>query len=199
MFNLDFSKEYILEDDYVRLTPLKIEHVSSLLSISNESNLWTYFIEKGNGIQNLTTYVQSTIVSRKQKKEYPFVVYDKMRKQYAGTTRFYDYDSSLRNIKLGHTWYGKEFRGTGLNKHCKYLLFEFAFEKIGMERIGFGAHADNTVSIVAMQSIGCKKEGVLRGFISSDRNNEREDVVLMSILKSEWLISLKSALKNKIR
>jgi RimJ/RimL family protein N-acetyltransferase len=25
--------------------------------------------------------------------------------------------------------------GTGLNKHCKYLLLQFAFETLGMERV----------------------------------------------------------------
>lgn len=199
MFKLDFSKEYILEDDYVRLIPLGIEHISSLLPISNETNLWTYFIEKGNGHQNLTAYVQYAITNRKLKKEYPFIVFDKLRKQYAGTTRFYDYSNSLKNIKLGHTWYGQDFRGTGLNKHCKYLILEFAFEQLGVERIGFGAHMDNTISIAAMQSIGCKKEGVLRSYLPLKNTQERADIVLMSILKSEWLSSVKLALKSKLR
>jgi hypothetical protein len=30
--------------------------------------------------------------------------------------------SILKTLLLGFTWYGKQFRGTGLNKHCKYLL-----------------------------------------------------------------------------
>ena len=156
MSHLDFSKNYILEDDCVKLSPLKIEHVEYLLDISKEDNLWTYFLEKGSGLKNLTAYISSTIHNRKSKKEYPFVVFDKVQKQYAGTTRFYDYSSELKTIKLGHTWHGKNFRGTGFNKRCKYLLFQFAFETLELERIGFGAHAKNAVSIAAMKSVGCK-------------------------------------------
>lgn len=130
MIDFDYSKDYILKDDRVRLSPLKLEYINLLLDVSKENNLWTYFLENGKGLKNLTNYVQSTINKRKLEKEYPFVIFDKVKNEYAGTTRFYDYLTDLKSIKLGHTWIGEHFRGTGLNKHCKYLLFEFAFEKL---------------------------------------------------------------------
>ena len=199
MLNFDYSKDYILEDDFVRLNSLKIEHVESLLKISNESDLWTYFLEKGNGLKNLTKYIQSTINNRKLEKEYPFIIFDKIKKEYAGTTRFYDSSKDLKAIKLGHTWIGEKFRGTGLNKHCKYLLFEFAFQKLEVERVGFGAHIENKISIAAMKSVGCKEEGVLRNFIPSYDGKERKDIVLLSILKNEWFDYTKPDLKKKLK
>ena len=198
MAHLDYSKHYVLEDDYVKLIPLKIEHIEYLLNVSKEHNLWTYFLEKGNGLKNLTNYIASTVHNRKHQKEYPFVVFDKIKKQYAGTTRFYDYSSELKTIKLGHTWYGKDFRGTGLNKRCKYLLFQFAFETLELERIGFGAHAENRVSIAAMKSVGCKEEGVLRNFMPSLNGKERANIILLSILKDEWFEKVKTELKAKL-
>ncbi|KAA5827886.1 GNAT family N-acetyltransferase [Algibacter amylolyticus] len=198
MSELDFSKDYILENDKVRLSPLKMEHVESLLDISEETNLWTYFLEKGNGLKNLTNYISSTVNNRKHKKEYPFIVFDKIKNRYAGTTRFYDYSKELKNIKLGHTWYGKSFRGTGLNKHTKYLLFEFAFEKLKVERVGFGAHAENKVSIAAMKGVGCKEEGVLRSFMPSLNNTGRANIILLSVLKEEWDNTIQFKLKNKL-
>ncbi|WP_411031621.1 GNAT family N-acetyltransferase [Spongiimicrobium sp. 3-5] len=198
MLIFDFNKEYVLEDDFVKLSPLRMEHIASLLEISEEPNLWTYFLEKGNGLQNLTKYVADTIDKRKRGTEYPFIVFDKTTNQYAGSTRFYDFIPELDVLKLGHTWYGNNFRGTGLNKRCKYLLFQFVFEKIGAERLGFGAHAENKVSIAAMESVGCKKEGVLRGFLPAMDTTARIDVVLMSILKSDWQLHAKTGLKNKI-
>ncbi|GAA4949835.1 GNAT family protein [Algibacter agarivorans] len=198
MSQLDFSQDYVLEDDYVKLMPLKIEHVERLLDISKEPNLWTYFLEKGNGLENLTHYISLTVHNRKHHKEYPFVVFDKIKKQYAGTTRFYDYSYELKTIKLGHTWYGKDFRGTGLNKHCKWLLFQFAFETLELERVGFGAHAENKISIAAMKSVGCSEEGVLRNFIPAINGNGRADIILLSILKDEWLETAKTELKHKL-
>ncbi|MGB5418547.1 GNAT family N-acetyltransferase [Algibacter sp.] len=198
MSQLDYSKGYVLEDDYVKLMPLKIEHIEYLLDLSKEPNLWTYFLEKGDGLENLTKYITSTVHNRKHQKEYPFIVFDKIKKQYAGTTRFYDNSSELKTIKLGHTWYGKDFRGTGLNKRCKYLLFQFAFETLELERVGFGAHAENKISITAMKSVGCKEEGVLRNFIPSLDGIGRSDIILLSILKDEWFEKVKTELKHKL-
>ena len=198
MFEFDYSENYILEDDFVKLSPLKIEHVEGLLEISNEWNVWTYFLEKGNGQENLTNYVLSTLNNRKLKKEFPFVIFDKVKNEYAGTTRLYDYLTDLKSIKLGHTWIGEKFRGTGLNMHCKYLLLEFAFEKLEVERIGFGAHIDNKRSIAAMKKIGCKEEGVLRNFIPSLDGKGRAHIILLSITKDEWFNTIKNELQQKL-
>ena len=178
--------------------PLKIEHVEYLLDISEETNLWTYFLEKGNGLENLTHYIASTVHNRGCQKEYTFIVFDKIKNLYAGTTRFYDYSSELKTIKLGHTWYGQCFRGTRLNKRCKYLLLQFAFEALKLERVGFGAHTENRISIAAMKSVGCKEEGVLRNFIPSLNGRERADIILLSILKDEWFEKVKTELKHKL-
>lgn len=194
----DFSKDYILEDDYVKLSPLRVGHIIALLEISNDLTIWKYFLEKGNGIDDLTKYINNAVNNRKINKEYPFIVFDKIKKQYAGITRFYEYSPEINTIKLGHTWYGKPFRGTGINKHSKYLLFEFAFENLEVERIGFGAHIENKISIAAMESVGCKKEGVLRNFIPSLNVKGRADVVLLSILKDEWNNTVKDQLQQKL-
>lgn len=198
MVQLDFSKDYILENETVRLSPLQRKNVNELLEISKDPTIWIYFLEKGNGLKNLTAYTNNAIQQRREKKEYPFIIFNKLKNQFVGTTRFYEYSSALKTIKLGHTWYGKEFRGTGINKQCKYLLFQFAFEKLEVERIGFGAYIDNAISIAAMKSVGCKKEGVLRNMFPAIDRNGRTDAILMSILKDEWQKTEKCKLKNKL-
>jgi hypothetical protein len=45
---------------------------------------------------------------------------------------FYDINLDYKTIVLGFTCYGKQFRRTGLNKHCKYLLLQFALEVLSM-------------------------------------------------------------------
>ena len=198
MLNFNFKENYILEDDFVKLSPLKIEHVEHLLDIANESDIWKYSFIKGNGIENLTKYIQAAIDNRKAKKEYPFVVFDKTKNEFAGSTRYCEINPILKAIRLGYTWYGKEFRGTGLNKHCKYVLFQFAFEQMDVERIGLGSYIENEISIAAMESVGCKKEGVLRGIFPATNGVGRTDAVLMSILKNEWNDTVKFELENKL-
>ncbi len=196
---LDWSENYVLEDDFVRLSSLESMHIRPLYDLTLDPKIWTYFLEKGQGGQQYETYINNAITQKKLKKEYPFVVFDKKKKQYAGMTRFYDYSSELQTIKLGHTWYGKAFRGTGINKHCKYLLFEFAFEKLEVERIGFGAYATNTISLAAMKSVGCHQEGVLRNLFPALDGNGRTDCALFSILREEWFDTAKDALRKKLR
>ncbi len=195
---LNWSENYVLEDNFVRLSPLASMHIKPLHDLTLDPEIWTYFLEKGQGGQEYETYINNALTQKKLKKEYPFVVFDKTKKQYAGMTRFYDYSSELQTIKLGHTWYGKAFRGTGINKHCKYLLFEFAFEKLAVERIGFGAYATNTISLAAMKSVGCQQEGVLRNLFPALDGNGRTDCALFSILRKEWLDTAKVVLKNKL-
>lgn len=195
---LEYSKDYILENEVVKLMPLQKEHVEGLMPLARDPNIWTYFLEKGCNSQQLTNYIQNALNSRAAKKEYPFVVFDKRNNKIAGTTRFYEFNQEIKTIKLGHTWYGTEFQGTGINKHCKYLLFEFAFEKLGVERIGFGSYITNLRSIAAMESVGCKKEGILRNMFPAIVGEGRTDAILLSILKNEWESEVKTILFSKL-
>lgn len=195
---LDFSKDYILENDTVRLSPLQKKHVKELSVQSNDPDIWTYLLEKGRSFEQLEVYVSQALENRKVSKEYPFIVYDKIQGRSAGTTRLYDYSEQLKIIKLGHTWYGKDFRGTTVNKNCKYLLLEFIFENLEVERVGFGVHEENQISLSALKSLGCIEEGVLRNFIPSLDGTGRTDIVLLSILKSEWMHSIKPELRKKL-
>lgn len=158
----DFKTNYILENKAVLLRPLELTDVPSLLEYAlNEADIWKYSLVQPIGEDGLRKYIESTLKARELQLEYPFIVFDKKAGKYAGSTRFYDIQLPFRTLQLGYTWYGKAFQGTGLNKHCKYLLLEFAFEKMNMLRVEFRADNNNARSIAAMKSIGCTAEGVL--------------------------------------
>ena len=195
---IDFQKEYILENNAVRLTPLKIEDSKKLVDFAiNEPDLWTYSLIQANSPDKMKVYIEKAIESRKNSNSYPFLVFDKRKNQYAGSTRFYDVQIENATLQLGFTWYGKDFQGTGINKNCKYLLLEFAFEVLKMERVEFRADNENTRSINAMKSIGCIVEGVLRSNTYKP-NGKRRDSIVLSILADEWHKTVKQTLKEKI-
>jgi len=194
-----FSDNIILEDDLVLLRPLQESDVNNLLEISiNEPETWKYSLVGADGKENLIKYIQSAIKKREDKKEFPFIVFDKKSQKYAGSTRFYDMNLEFKTLQLGYTWYGSAFRGTGLNKHCKFLLLQFAFETLGMERVEFRADNSNERSIAAMKSIGCKVEGVLRSHMPTIDKEIRRDSIVLSILKNEWFDEVKENLKQKL-
>lgn len=196
--NFDFKKDYVLENEFVRLEPLKSSDYKVLLNYSeNEPEIWEFNSGGANGKENLEKYIANAILQRELEKEYAFIIFDKKTQSYAGSTRFYAIFLENKTIEIGYTWYGKAFQGTGINKNCKFLLLEFAFEKLGMERVAFAANSKNHRSLNAMKSIGCVVEGVLRN-CSTDANGNRIDATRLSILINEWNDSVKENLKNKI-
>jgi RimJ/RimL family protein N-acetyltransferase len=199
--NLEFDTEheYVLEDSCVLLRSLRVDDCSNLLNFSlHEPEIWRYSLVQAGGEENLKAYINTALSARATGREYPFIVYDKRLQEYAGSTRFYDIQPVYKTLQLGYTWYGKKFQGTGLNKHCKYLLLEFAFEKLGMERVEFRADNQNKRSIAAMKSIGCVEEGVLRSHMPKYNSPERRDSIVLSILRQEWLQNVKQNLASKL-
>ena len=194
----NFENKYTLENNRVCLQPLELTDFNNLITFStNEPEIWEYSLVQAIGENGLKNYLNLAIQARKEKKEYPFIVFDKLTNSFVGSTRFYDIQLFNKCLQLGFTWYGKQFQGTGLNKHCKYLLLEFAFEKLKIERVEFRADNSNKRSIAALKSIGCIEEGILRS--NGMRNNgTRRDSIIFSILKSEWESNLKNELQNKL-
>ncbi len=196
---LDFKKNYVLENDLVRLTPLEESALKHLVHFSiNEPELWKYSLMQGDSPEKLKIYIDKALEGRHNKNAYPFIVYDKRTNQYVGSTRFYDIQIENATLQIGFTWYGKAFQRTGINKNCKYLLLAFAFDTLKMERVEFRADHENQRSIKAMKSIGCVVEGVLRSNAQKP-NGTRRDSIILSILRDEWNNTVKSTLAQYTR
>lgn len=199
MNDFNFSTDYVLETDVALLRPLKTDDFLNLIDFSlQEANIWQYSLMHAIGEEGLRNYLQAAEDGRKNEKQYPFIVFDKRVQQYAGSTRFYDIEPINRCLKLGYTWYGQSFQRTGLNKHCKYLLFEFAFETMKMERIELRADTNNERSIKAMQSIGCVIEGELRSNVIR-LDGKRRNTLVLSILREEWEQTVKQTLQHQLQ
>jgi N-acetyltransferase len=193
---LNFKEDYILENEIVKLRPLELSDFENLIHFSvNEPEIWKYSLIQANAEINLKKYIDLAINGRANSKEYAFIVFDKRTEKFAGSTRFYDIQVENLTLQLGYTWYGKDFQGTGLNKNCKYLLLEFAFDTLKIERVEFRADYENKRSISAMKSIGCKEEGILRSN-GLKADGTRRDSIVLSILKDEWNNKIKNELKK---
>ena len=196
--SLDTTRHYILENDRVILRPLELSDAHHLIQFSQtEPELWNYSLISASGPENFENYMQVAFQKKAEGDSYPFIVFDKKTAAYAGSTRFYDIQPQHNTMQLGYTWYGKTFQRTGLNRNCKFLLLEFAFETIGVERVEFRADAQNSASIAAMKAIGCTEEGILRNNCAS--SDGRRDSIVLSIPQTEWFESARAHLRNKIR
>lgn len=199
--SLKYDQEinYQLENERVLLRPLRQDDLEFLLPFAlNEPTTWQYSIINAVGEDGMKKYIDDALTAKATGKEYPFIVFDKDNQAYAGSTRFYDIQPVNKTLQLGYTWYGQNFRGTGLNKHCKFLLLQFAFETLAAERVEFRADARNTRSIAAMKSIGCVPEGIIRSHLPMP-DGTRRDSIILSILKQEWENNVKSNLQNQLK
>jgi RimJ/RimL family protein N-acetyltransferase len=196
--NFDPQIEYVLEDERVLLRPMKETDLELLLPFAlNEPDTWKYSYLSARGGEGMRQYVNDALDGRKAGTQYPFIVFDKKTGEYAGSTRFYDIKPAWQTLQLGYTWYGGKFRGSGLNKHCKFLLLQFAFECLDALRVEFRADSRNERSIAAMKSIGCIPEGILRQDMPLCDGDRRSSIIL-SILKGEWEGGVKDNLAKRL-
>lgn len=196
LFN--FKNDYILENEYAKLIPLKVSDFENLLEFSvNEPEIWQYSMVKADNPENLKKYISLALDEREKFNEYPFIIFDKTKQKFVGATRFCDIHINTNRLQMGYTWFGKNFQGTGINKHCKFLMLQFAFEEMGMERVEFRAYTENIRSINALKSIGCTIEGVIRSNAICPIG-KRRDTMVLSILKQEWTSTVKQMLNSKL-
>jgi N-acetyltransferase len=199
MITFPFIQPIILENERVLLRPLEADDYGHLLPFAlQEPDIWRFSLINPAGADGMQAYIDTAIAEREKHKEYPFVIYDKQAQAYAGSSRFYDIQSVNAAAQLGYTWYGTAFQRTGLNRHCKWLMLQFAFEQWGLERVEFRADANNERSINAMKAIGCVPEGILRSHLHTFTGRRRSSMVL-SILKDEWFGGVKEKLLQKIK
>lgn len=195
---LDFTKDYVLENEDLLLRPLQITDFDFLLEYSeNEKDIWGYNANSPNSKENLEKYIAAALSNRQKNTDYPFVVICKKDNKIVGCTRYYAISLVNNTLEIGFTWYGKKYQGTGINSVCKYLLLENAFENWHFDRVGFKANSKNMRSIAAMKKIGCVEEGIMRNY-AYGLNGERIDALVLSILKNEWQSTVKKNLINKI-
>jgi N-acetyltransferase len=195
---IDVNTDIRLESDRVLLRPLRAEDSEHLVPFAlNEPQLWTYSLVQGGGRENMLNYIKLAIDGRVSGTVFPFIIYDKSAQAYAGSTRFYDIQNHHLTTQLGFTWLGNAFQGTGLNRHMKWLMLDYAFREARLERVEFRADMNNARSIAAMKSIGCVEEGILRSNCTSPTG--RRSSIVLSILKEEWESSVGDALRASLR
>lgn len=190
--------ELILENEKVKLVPLSLEHETDFINYAlTEADTWQYSLvsPRGNAAA-MKNYIAFAITEKSENKAYTFTVIDKTTNTIAGCTRFYDIDFKNSVATIGYTWYGKKYRRTGINRHCKLLMLTHAFEGWNLERVEFRADINNKASITAMKAIGCVEEGILRSHAAIE--NGRRTSIVLSILKEEWFGRVKENLLKKI-
>lgn len=125
----------------------------------------------------------------------PFIVFDKRKNKYAGATRYMNIDWKNKVLHIGSTWLGREFQGTGLNSHMKFLMMNYAYEGLGFEKVEYRIDERNMQSRKAVEKLGGVLEGVLRENVYLTDGFKR-NTCCYGILKHEWEAIAQTTFKN---
>lgn len=183
----------ILENRRVRLLPITtLQDAEPLRTLAlAQPELAKYSPSDWRDDASFNDYFLTALASR-----VPFSVFDKSSHMFAGSTSFGNIDATNQRIEIGWTWLGHSFQRTGLNRQMKFLMLEFAFARLRMQRVELKADARNQQSRLAMEGIGAKYEGCLRSHTVM-QDGFRRDTVYYSILANEWSQVAKRLLQTK--
>ena len=174
-----------LENEIVRLSLLDLSNYKQLSKIANEKDLLQYSPSDISTPKTLKDYAQFAIDGYYQNTSIPFIIFDKTKNAYAGSTRFGLINWHNKVLHIGWTWIGSKFQGTRLNKNMKFLMLQYAFEVLEFEKVEFRIDERNVRSRKAVEKLGATLEGTLR----SDTlmlNGFRRSTCCYGILKEEW-------------
>jgi RimJ/RimL family protein N-acetyltransferase len=125
---------------------------------------------------------------------YEKVITDKTRVTFAIDTlgdKKYIGNIGLMNIdwrnRKGMLWIylDKKFWNKGYGKEGVYLLLEFAFKSLNLNKVYLNVGLFNETAIRMYESLGFKRDGILREDIYAD--GQYIDILTMSVLKKEVL------------
>lgn len=189
----DLIKDIFLENEVAFLRPIEEADFDNLLTIAlKDKDLLQFSPRPIHSEELLRKYIDRALQLRRLKSRYTFIVWDKTKKLYAGSSSFLNISEGDDRLEIGATWYGTEFQRTGLNRNCKFLMLEYAFEVLNVVRVEFKTDERNLASRTAIEKIGGKFEGILRHHTLMF-DGFRRNTVCYNILKSEW-----EDLKNSI-
>ena len=174
-----------LETPRLRLEPLSEAHTPDLAAAARDGELWNLRITSVPAPGEEDVYVAFALKGREQGHMLPFVVRDLASGKVIGTTRYHDIVVPIERLEIGYTWYGKSWQRSHVNTTCKLLLMTHAFETLGAKMLGWRTDNYNFASQKAIERLGARKDGVLRGH-ALRRDGTIRDTVMYSLRSGEW-------------
>lgn len=177
-----------LEGQFVYLELLQTSHIPVLKQLAKNERIWEYtktLLIDDNYDKQFENYIGAALDPRHTGGQVSFVIRRATDDALIGMTRYYGVESSHRRLCIGYTWYVPEVWGGVENKECKFLLLQYAFEKLGFQRVQFDVAHQNIRSQKAVIKIGGTREAVLRKH-GLHADGTVRDTIVFSIIDDEW-------------
>lgn len=180
-----FVDAVTLEARGVRLVPLGLEHEAGLKAAAADGELWNVRVTSVPEPQDTRAYIETALKMREEGSRFAFAVTESAGGCVLGTTSFHDIVPAIRRVEIGYTWYGAGSQRTHVNTTCKLLMLSHAFDTLGYHVVGWRTDNFNFRSQQAIERLGAKKDGVIRGH-ALRRDGTIRDTVMYSLRAGEW-------------
>ena len=180
-----FVEPVTLRDRGVRLEPLGLAHEEGLRQAAADGQLWTLRITSVPEPHETLPYIDTALRMREEGSRMAFAVVEESSGQVIGTTSYHDILPAVKRVEIGYTWYARRAQRTHINTTCKLLLMQHAFDALGCHVVGWRTDNFNFASQRAIERLGARKDGVLRGH-ALRRDGTIRDTVMYSMRSGEW-------------
>ncbi len=174
-----------LEGHGVRLEPLALDHRNGLAAAAADGRLWELWFTSVPEPGDTDAYIMDALAGAEAGHMLPWAVRDVASGAIVGSTRYHDIVPAIDRVEIGYTWYGARWQRSHVNTACKLLLFAHAFETLGCRVVGLRTDNFNFRSQRAIESLGARKDGVIRHHYPR-RDGTARDSVMYSVLAAEW-------------
>ncbi|MDO9402959.1 MAG: GNAT family protein [Polaromonas sp.] len=180
-----FVEPVTLEARGVRLVPLEAAHEEALKAAAQDGELWNIRVTSVPEPHDTANYIATALQMREAGNRFAFAVTEAASGKVLGTTSYHDIVPVLKRVEIGYTWYAQSVQRTHVNTTCKLLLLQHAFETLDCHVVGWRTDNFNFASQRAIERLGAKKDGVIRGH-ALRRDGTIRDTVMYSLRAGEW-------------
>ena len=180
-----FVQPVVLHDRGIRLEPLALDHEAGLKAAAANGELWRLRITSVPEPENTRAYIETALTMREQGHRFAFAVVEDSTGTVLGSTSFHDILPEVKRVEIGYTWYAKRVQRSHVNTTCKLLMMGHAFDTLGCHVVGWRTDNFNFASQAAIERLGARKDGVIRGH-ALRRDGTIRDTVMYSMRAGEW-------------
>ncbi|NDZ12833.1 GNAT family N-acetyltransferase [Variovorax sp. WS11] len=180
-----FVEPVTLRSRGVALVPLALDHEDGLRAAATDGELWKIRVTSVPEPQETRAYIETALAAREAGHRFAFAVTDETSGAVLGSTSYHDILPAVKRVEIGYTWYAGRCQRTHVNTTCKLLMMTHAFDTLGCHVVGWRTDNFNHASQRAIERLGARKDGVIRGH-ALRRDGTVRDTVMYSLRSGEW-------------
>ena len=182
---MPFVQPVTLSAHGVLLEPLTLAHEPGLRQAAADGELWMLRVTSVPEPEQTRAYIDTALRMQTEGTRVPFAVIEQATGRVLGSTSYHDILPAVKRLEIGYTWYAQSVQRTHVNTTCKLMLMVHAFDTLGCHVVGWRTDHLNIASQRAIERLGARKDGTIRGQ-ALRRDGTIRDTVMYSMTASEW-------------